>query len=53
MVRLRENQDKYLTNLSVPRVGDFADVAPVLRGFNSFLNLGSSVLRPDHLFRAG
>ena len=45
MVRLREHQDKDLTNLSVPRVEDFADVAPVVRGFNSFLTLGSSALR--------
>lgn len=44
MVRLREHQDKDLTNLSVPRVEDFADVAPVVRGFNSFLTLGSSAL---------
>ena len=41
----KEGQEEYLSNLSVPRVGDPDDLALVVRGLNSFLISGSFGLR--------
>lgn len=45
IARLKEGQEEYLLNLSVPRVGDPDNLVLVVRGLRSFLNSGSFGLR--------